>query len=73
MEPIDEVASALRRLTDGSLTFEIAEDRYSVVAAYRIDGRLVTYAWPKWEIDVDPEMVACGVCALLAKGNLAHA
>jgi hypothetical protein len=70
----EHIESALRGLTDGSLTFRVDEDEHSIAAAFTLDGRLTTHAWPKYHFQ-DHDDAYCrrlaedGVRLLLAKGN----
>jgi hypothetical protein len=72
--PRQFVEDAIRQHTDGSLTLRVDEDQWSVVAAYSLDGRLFTHAWPKYEFDGLSNDAAQlfaldGLRILLRKGN----
>lgn len=69
MTPREKVEDALRRLTDGTLTFRMVEDDYTVVAARRVDGLLRTQLWSKRGLDEGTESADDGVRELLRKLN----
>lgn len=69
MTPRELVEDALRRLTDGSLTFRLAEDEYTVAALFDLDGRAYSHMWSKALLGYEPSAAEQGVHALLAKAN----
>lgn len=69
MSPRELVEDVIRRQTDGSLTFELAEDPYTVAAVFRLDGRKYYQAWSKQALTMDPYVADHGLGALLAKAN----
>lgn len=69
MSPRELVEDLIRRKTDGTLTFELAEDEYSVVAMFRLDGKAYTQGWSKSLLAGSPDAADEGLRLLLAKAN----
>lgn len=69
MSPLDReramVEGAVRRLTDGSLSFRTDADKSSVVAAVTMDRRTVTATWSRLELREDPSGAERGVREML--------
>lgn len=75
MTPYEYVADALTRLTDGTITFMMEEDAYTVGAGFQLSDGLYAHAWAKWKLS-EPERpedrrayAEQGVRDLLAKAN----
>ena len=69
LSPRESVEDALLRLTDGTLTFRVDEDEYTVAAMFTLDGRRYTQAWSKGFLRTDPSLADEGVRELLRKAN----
>lgn len=61
MSPLELVEDALRRLTDGSLTFRTREDDHTVAAATTLDGTVHAASWSKALLVMDAELADDGV------------
>ena len=69
MGPRELVEDAIRRQTEGSLTFRVEEDENTVAAAFELDGRQYVHGWSKFALVDDCWAADVGLRALLAKAN----
>ncbi len=72
MTPRQLVEDAIRRLTDGTLTFTLAEDAYTIAARFMLDGRTYVQAWSKAHLVDDCHAADAGLRQLLAQPNHAQ-
>lgn len=67
MKPRELVEDVIRRQTDGTLTFRIEEDDYTIGAITEVNGKIARGAWSKHALAMDCQAADIGLREILRR------